>query len=729
MFNLAGTRRSLPSAFLMRYFFGVAIFIYVSVPEQMAPGLLTTIQAQAMAVVYVTAIAILHALHRRWPLGAKLPRLLLALEMPLLAVGVPSDDYPVMPLQLVVLAAVLDHGLRHGVRVYVEALAAGLMALAVAFILRATMVPDGIGGGASWILFFILSIALSIWLLVVDREGVDQELEVARKRMGLTVESAGFGYWTNDFAAQRLIWDDNTHRVMGLQPGTFSGSYDDFYRMMGKADADALSRTIRAAVHDRLPFDYEYRVTWPDGSQHYLGSRARIDYDESGRPLRMVGVTWDNTAQRKDVEALKEAQTRLQLAIRTASLGVWANDLVGRRMQWDDNSHRIFGLQPGSFSGHFADWAKLLHPDDIDRVATALNRALYRRAPYDIQYRVIWPDGSEHIVGSRAEFMFDESGKRPLRLIGVYWDLTAQHRDRQELQQLAERYRQTADELLAAKTAAEDAARAKSEFLANMSHEIRTPMNAVIGMNEKLLDMPISPLQREVAERVRYSAQSLLTVINDILDFSKGEAGALQLDVAPLNLRRVVEGAMDLVAEPIQSKGLEFSLLYDHAIPDGLSGDAGRIHQVLHQPAVQRPQVHAPRRDRGRRAPAAVHDRRRVVARVGARHRHRHPRRRARPAVPAVHAGRQLDHAQVRRHGPRPVDQQAARRADGRRDRRRQRRRRGLDVLVHVAARPRSGRPIDRPIAAARPPCTRRRRPRRHAPRAPGGPAGLGDRG
>jgi two-component system sensor histidine kinase/response regulator len=581
MFNLAGTRRSLPSAFLIRYLFGAVIFVYISMPAQLAPGLLTILAAQLMTAAYVAGVAALHLYHRHRPLGDRLPRFLIALEMPLLAVGIPSDSYAVMPLQIVVLAAILDHGLRHGVRVYVQALAAGLVALAVAFALRAWLVPQGIGGGASWILFFIVSTALSIWLLVADREGVDRELDEARKRMGLAVESAGFGYWTNDFTTQRLIWDDNTHRVMGMAPGTFSGKYEDFFARMGKPEAEALDRIIKAAVRDRKPFDYEYRVTWPDGSKHFLGSRAVVVYDAAGKPLRMVGVTWDNTAQRKDVEALKEAQARLQLAIRAASLGVWSNDLVERRMQWDDNSHRIFGLEPGSFSGRFQDWAKFVHPDDVDRVATTLNRALHKRAPYDIQYRVIWPDGSEHIVGSRAEFMFDESGKKPVRLIGIYWDLTAQHRDREELQKLAERYRLLADELLTAKTGAEAAARAKAEFLANMSHEVRTPMSAILGMNSMLLDTPLTARQRQIADRVRYSAEALLKVINDVLDLSKSDAGKMQVDVAPLDLREVVEGAIELVAERVQGKGLELALLYDHALTTGLRGDAGRLHQVL----------------------------------------------------------------------------------------------------------------------------------------------------
>jgi signal transduction histidine kinase/ligand-binding sensor domain-containing protein/CheY-like chemotaxis protein len=168
-----------------------------------------------------------------------------------------------------------------------------------------------------------------------------------------------------------------------------------------------------------------------------------------------------------------------------------------------------------------------------------------------------------------------------LILVGVGVQTLRNRRTRANERRLTELVEVRTGELRLATARAETAVRAKSEFLANMSHEIRTPLNGLLGMVELTSQTELSPQQQELLGIATHSGTVLLNVLNDILDYSKIEAGKMQLQSEDFRSANVIASIRHIAARRAEKKGLSFSYHVDSDIPALMTGDSGRLTQVL----------------------------------------------------------------------------------------------------------------------------------------------------
>ena len=280
-------------------------------------------------------------------------------------------------------------------------------------------------------------------------------------------------------------------------------------------------------------------------------------------------LTWALVSSRTRALILARDMTvdlrRLALVASHTGSGVIITDPEWR-VEWiNEGFTRMFGFTLDEIKGRKpAEF--MVGPDSDLKAQQAMDEAAQKRRRFLGEVLNYTKDGRKVWIELEIQPVVNQDGKVE-GFMGLQLDITARKRQAEQMREAME--------------AAEKANQAKSQFLAMMSHEIRTPMNGVIGMTSLLLDTPLNPDQRESAEIIRQSGESLLTIINDILDFSKIESGRLDLEQTEFAVGDCVEGALDLLAQHAAKKHLE--LLYEIAddMPAMVVGDAVRLRQVL----------------------------------------------------------------------------------------------------------------------------------------------------
>ena len=376
------------------------------------------------------------------------------------------------------------------------------------------------------------------------------------------IDGLPINVFVKDAAGVLVMVNAETVRTLGRAAEEVLGRTD--HDLFGAEVADRIVATDRAVLGSDSGEDllHEEQIDSGDVQRDMLAGKVRLSGPD-GAPY-LLGFSIDIT-ERKRIERELEAQRNfIRQVIDTDPNLIFVKD---RR-----NNFRLVNQAVATLFGKSVDAIEdqsnaVVHDneEEVEGYGADDRRVIDLGVTVQKEETVTQSDGRIHHYQTTKVPLRFSNGEVMALAISV--DIT------ERLRHLAE--------VRAARDAAEAASRAKTDFLATMSHEIRTPMNGVIGMTGLLLDSGLGPVQRRYAETIRESGEALLSIINDILDFSKVEAGHIELEESDYDLRPLIRGAMDIVAPRASQRGLGLLVEVSPELPQRLTGDGGRLRQVL----------------------------------------------------------------------------------------------------------------------------------------------------
>ena len=240
-----------------------------------------------------------------------------------------------------------------------------------------------------------------------------------------------------------LKWSDEHFRLWGHSPNSKNPDYEFFRQGVHPDDITHLEDVLQGVLNGNGAYDCFHRVVWPDGSVHHIHGQGQVEFDSSGKPVRMVGTVHDITRQKELEQEMRTAHDNLNNAQQIAHIGSFEWDPVSGDLNWSDEHFRLWGYNPGAQPPDYSLFRQGVHPEDIARLEEVLQDALNGGGSYDCVHRVIWPNGSIHYIHGRGNVEFDSSGLA-VQMVGTVQDITERKETEKKLIESERRFRDIA---------------------------------------------------------------------------------------------------------------------------------------------------------------------------------------------------------------------------------------------------------------------------------------------
>ena len=423
---------------------------------------------------------------------------------------------------------------------------------------------------------------------ITARKQAEDALRRSREDLDRAQAVGQIGSWRLDIGRNILTWSVENHFIFGVPEGT-PMTYETFLGIVHPEDRQYVDDRWKACLNGE-PYDIEHRIV-VDGVVKWIRAKAYLEYDAAGKLLGGFGISQDISERKQIEEALRASQERLALAAGGTGIGMFDWDIATGEAVGTEQLLRMIGLPVTktttttaiSFQYYYRDWAKAIHPEDMPHVENEIRRCKTGRVPFNIEYRVVWPNGSEHWLAVRGVFRCDTYGE-PQHMLGIAFDIT----DRKHVEEILKRDVETFERIAQERTAELWEAQLKlaqskrlsdiGALAATVAHELRTPLGVIrIGaynMKRKTEDPAllkhISHIETKVIEADK--------IISNLLLYSRIKMPSME----EVRLYDLLKECVDHAVENLKDHPVRILSQFDPIQNESVKLDPLQIKEVFH---------------------------------------------------------------------------------------------------------------------------------------------------
>lgn len=380
-------------------------------------------------------------------------------------------------------------------------------------------------------------------------EESEKELYKINQRLEIALDAAKLGSYELELATGEMNCTPQFKTIFGIPPNAIF-NFKDLLKAIVPLHKEYVLEAVEKAIKEKITYNAEYQVMWPDGSLHWVRASGKTVYDDEGNPVKIVGVTLDVTESKIALQRIQESEQRLNMALEYTNTGSWDLNLQTFSLIYTPRLAEIFGY-PSSAKISYEQTRSHFHPDDLKNIVDKAFSKAINTGVYFYEARVLRPDKTMRWVRTQGRVIYD-SDKIPVRMLGTIMDITEEKNEQQR----------------------------KDDFMGIITHELKTPLTSLKAFAQFLYERTEKSGENTSATyllKMVTQINKLNVLVQELLDVTRISSGKMKFNNEQFNINELILE----IADQMQITTNKTIIIENNLLNGSIIGDRERTGQVL----------------------------------------------------------------------------------------------------------------------------------------------------